>query len=236
MFFSLGDPTSAFQDVRLRRAVSMAIDRDALAKAIYNNDAQRQYYVYLWLGKWAMGQNDLPAETAQYYKYDPANAKRLLTQSGFADRQFKLVFVSGYLGAQYEQASQTVASMLSSAGFKVAPVEVDYQKDYIGGGKGIRYGNYDKDMIDPANPSGTIPWMSSFSTTTIPNLPGEFSPQGQCPGHHDLQGPHTSRRERAGEGIHRYPEISCRQGVHSGGIADTIRLHNDESACRELST
>ena len=44
--------------------------------------------------------------------------------------------------------------MLSSAGFKIAAVQVDYQKDYIGGGKGIRYGNYDKDMIISASPSG----------------------------------------------------------------------------------
>ncbi len=37
--------------------------------------------------------------------------------------------------------------MLSSSGIKIAPVQVDYTKDYFGGGKGIRYGNYDKDSV-----------------------------------------------------------------------------------------
>ena len=148
------DPASAFQDVRVRRAVSMAIDRDALAKAIYNNDAERQFYVYLWLGKWALKQSDMPPETAQYYRYDPAGARQLLTQAGALDRAFKLVYVTGYLGPQYEQASQAVANMLAGAGMKVTPLAVDYQKDFIGGGKGIRYGNYDKDWLISASPSG----------------------------------------------------------------------------------
>jgi len=147
MFVSLGDPSSAFQDIRLRRAVSLAIDRDAISKAIYNNDALPQFYVYLSLGAKALHMSDLPAATAQWYKNDPAQAKQLLQASGFADRPFKLVYFTGFLGPDYEQTGQTLANMLQQAGFKVTPFAGDYQRDYIGGGKGVRYGNFDKDWI-----------------------------------------------------------------------------------------
>jgi peptide/nickel transport system substrate-binding protein len=147
LYFQLGDPSSAFQDVRVRRAFSMAIDRDAIKKAVWNNDAEPQYHVNLSQGKWALHQNELPAETAQWYKYDPAGAKKLMDAAGVADRQFKLLYIVPFQGPEYVKVSLTIANMLSQAGIKIAAVQQDYTKDYFGGGKGIRYGNYDKDSV-----------------------------------------------------------------------------------------
>lgn len=148
LFFQLGDPNSPFQDVRLRRAVSMALDRDALGKTMWAGDAEPGcFYVGHDFGKWALRLNDLSPDVVQYYKFDPAGAKKLLAESGNADKQFKFVYVTGYLAPPYDTAGQTMANMLQSAGFKLSLVAVDYQKDYIGGGKGIRYGNYPSDEI-----------------------------------------------------------------------------------------
>jgi peptide/nickel transport system substrate-binding protein len=148
LYFQLGDPASAFQDVRLRRAFSMAIDRDALYKAVWNSDAEPQFHVTLTQGKWALHQNELPADTAQYYKFDPANAKKMLEASGFTDRQFKLLYIVPFQGADYVKVSLAVANMLSQAGIKIQPVQVDYNKDYFGSnGQGIRFGVYDKDSV-----------------------------------------------------------------------------------------
>jgi len=54
LYFQLGDPSSVFQDVRVRRAISMAIDRDAVAKAVYNNDALDVVFVPGSMGKWSL--------------------------------------------------------------------------------------------------------------------------------------------------------------------------------------
>ncbi len=147
IFVQLGDPNSPFQDIRLRRAMSMGIDRDTVNKVLYQGGAQPQFYAYLSLGQKSLHMSDLPADTAQYYKYNPAQAKQLLQASGFADRPFKLIYFSGFLGPVYEQTAQTLANMLAQAGFKVSAVQLDYQRDYVGGGKGIRYGNYSSDML-----------------------------------------------------------------------------------------
>jgi peptide/nickel transport system substrate-binding protein len=147
MFVSLGDPASPFQDVRLRRAISLGFDRDVISKAMYNNDAEPQFCAYLSLGDKALHMKDLSAETAKWYKYDPAQAKQLLQASGMTDHEFKLVYFTGFLGPAYEQTGQTLANMLQQSGFKITPFAADYQRDYIGGGKGVRYGNFDKDWI-----------------------------------------------------------------------------------------
>ena len=90
---------------------------------------------------------DLSAKTQAYYTYNPSDAKKLLDAAGAGDRSFKLVWATGYMGPDYETGAQTVTNMLSQAGIKITAVSVDYQKDFVGGGKGIRYGNYDQNTI-----------------------------------------------------------------------------------------
>jgi peptide/nickel transport system substrate-binding protein len=147
MFMRLDDPSSPFQDIRLRQAFSVGIDRDAIAKALYSDDAVEQFVVPLSMGKWALTVSDLPADTAQYYKYDIGKAKQLLQAAGTGNQAFKLIYITGFLGPQYEQAAQTAANMLQGAGINITPVSIDYVKDYIGGGKGVRYGNFDTHSV-----------------------------------------------------------------------------------------
>jgi peptide/nickel transport system substrate-binding protein len=82
IWFQLGDPSSPWQDIRLRQALSMAIDRDALGKAVYANDFDLAFNLGASFGKWALSMGDLPASTAQYYQYNPAEAKKLLQAAG----------------------------------------------------------------------------------------------------------------------------------------------------------
>jgi peptide/nickel transport system substrate-binding protein len=147
LYYHMDDPSSPFADIRVRQAISMALDRDTLSKAIYLGDAEPEFYVYLQLGRWALRQQDLPSDVAPFYKYDPANSKKMMQAAGMADHQFQFTYVTSYLGPVYEKISQAIAGMLNQAGIKVNLSAADYTKDFIGGGKGIRYGNYPADMI-----------------------------------------------------------------------------------------
>jgi peptide/nickel transport system substrate-binding protein len=145
VFWQLGDPTSVFQDIRVRRAFNMAVDRDAISKALYNGQTQEPVFVPTYMGKWSLQLSDLPADTQQYYKYNPSEAKKLLQAAGANDLVLKYeTFNSTAVGNKH---GETVNSMLNDAGVKTTYVMFDYNKDYIDSGKGISQGYYPKDMI-----------------------------------------------------------------------------------------
>ena len=149
LYFQLGDPSSPFQDVRLRRAVSMAIDRDTMSKTLYSGQAQAAFVVPPGMGKWALKMQDLSPATAQYFKYDVAGAKKLVDATGAGNIQFKLRYVTGFapFGDIYKTEAEMINNMLNAAGFRTTLVPMDYANDYVGGGKGIRTGNFPSDNI-----------------------------------------------------------------------------------------
>jgi len=146
-FYQLGDPSGPFTDIRVRRAVSMAIDRDALNKVIWNGGASDlEFYVPLNMGRWALRPDQLDASALQYYKFDLANAKKMLDAAGGSSFNVKL---SDYLPDQDEKikSAQTVYNMLKQLSWQIAFVQGDYAKDWLGSGKGVRYGTLAKDTI-----------------------------------------------------------------------------------------
>jgi peptide/nickel transport system substrate-binding protein len=153
LFFQMGDPTSVFLDVRVRRALSLAVDRDALGKVLYGGQAQQMLFIPALMGKWALQVKDLPADVQQYYKYDPSAAKKLLEAAGQTDLQLKLGYVvnvvtpGSVIGSPiYIKHAETLANMLNAVGIKTTLVPQDYNKDFVGGGKGSRNGYFAKDL------------------------------------------------------------------------------------------
>lgn len=149
LYFQLGDPNSPFQDIRLRRAVSLAIDRDAINKAIYDGKGEAAFVVPPGMGKWALKMNDLPSSTAQFFKYSPNEAKKLVDAAGAGNTEFKLRYITGFqpFGDLYRTQSGMINNMLNAVGIKTALLPADYVHDYVGGGKGIRVGNFPSDNI-----------------------------------------------------------------------------------------
>lgn len=81
LHFTLKDTTKPWADVRVRRAVNMAVNRQDLIDKIYNGDASLSGVVPPGFGDWPLTQDELRT----YYKNDIAGAKKLLADAGYAN-------------------------------------------------------------------------------------------------------------------------------------------------------
>ncbi len=146
LWFPLGDASSAFKDIRVRRAASMAIDRDALTKAVWNGKAAWEFQVPLKMGRWALHREELPQDVLQYYTYNLTEAKKLLEAAGGENLNVQLWFFLPHV-AEYTKTAQTVYNMLTALPWKISLVQKDYAKDWLGSGKGVRYGALPPDAM-----------------------------------------------------------------------------------------
>ena len=73
--------SEALQDVRVRQAMSMAVDRDAIIDYVYNGEATVSTFVAPAMGHWVW---DAPAESPLYTQ-DIDAAKALMEEAGYSD-------------------------------------------------------------------------------------------------------------------------------------------------------
>jgi peptide/nickel transport system substrate-binding protein len=128
------DNQPPFNDVRVRRAVSLAIDRDALNKRLFfgnasgwDNVAIPAGFTYWWLDP--KGKDMGPGSA--WYKYDPAQAKQLLAAAGFPQGLTVQYHTTDSYGAAYNQLVDAITGMLQQVGITPKIVTDNYQSVWI---------------------------------------------------------------------------------------------------------
>lgn len=98
-------------DVRVRRALSMAIDREAFNKTIWlGQGLERWSPLFASFGDWALKRQDYPTEVRQYLEYHPDKARTLLAEAGYpTGPQLRLSY-----GRHHGVAAVAVAETLSA--------------------------------------------------------------------------------------------------------------------------
>lgn len=112
-------------DVRVRRALSLAIDRDALISAVAQGMAGYGYgQDHTYFGsEWPFG----PEELGDWHRYDPDKAKRLLAEAGYADGlPRKLEFFLGQTAGFNYNVWVAVAGMWEQIGIQT---DIRYSDD-----------------------------------------------------------------------------------------------------------
>jgi len=105
-----------FNDVRVRRAISQALDRQGLIEAVALR-GEATPAIGRGLAEWSLPVDQLGAG-AKYYQYNPKEAKRLLAEAGFP-KGFKtqLTATSG-LGRDLVDSAQLVQRFLKDVGIE----------------------------------------------------------------------------------------------------------------------
>jgi peptide/nickel transport system substrate-binding protein len=178
LYFQLRDSASPFQNINLRRALSLAIDRQTIGKSLEQDKYALAFNVTLDEGKWAMRIGDLSQDSQQWYQFNLPKAKQMFQDSGQAGKPFKLLFPWPHpRGLPLRNDVEAIYSMLKELPWQLEFVLIDYTKDWVGGGKGVRYGAFPSNSIVITGIEGSsgydgylYNWWDSKSPSSISGL------------------------------------------------------------------
>ncbi len=105
-----------FNDVRVRRAISHAIDRRAIIDAVFVK-GEPTPAIGRGLPEWSPRIDQL-GPGAQYYRYDPKEARRLLAEAGFPNGLKTQLNVTGGYGADIVDSFQLAQRHLKESGIE----------------------------------------------------------------------------------------------------------------------
>jgi peptide/nickel transport system substrate-binding protein len=103
-----------FNDVRVRRAISHAVDRRAIIDSVYLR-GEPTPAIGRGLTEWSPRIDQL-GPGAQYYRHDPKEARRLLAEAGFPQGLKTTLTVTGGYGSDYLDAFQLTQRQLKEGG------------------------------------------------------------------------------------------------------------------------
>ena len=120
-FLSMNMAEEPWTDPRVREAVSLAVDREAMIESIWGGGVLGSPVTAI-LGDWALSED----ERAELQPYDPDRARELLAEAGFPDGfDTQLMVTTGY-GSPTLRASQWVAEDLTAVGIRAEIEQVEY--------------------------------------------------------------------------------------------------------------
>jgi peptide/nickel transport system substrate-binding protein len=118
--------TKPFNDVRVRRALNMAVNKQEIIDKFYGGDAEMlNFPMHPEFVGYHTPLKDMPASVQELFKYDPAKAKKLLAEAGYPNGfSFKLQICSCW--PDQMELMPLVAAYLEMVGVKleIVPMEI----------------------------------------------------------------------------------------------------------------
>ncbi|MBI2918243.1 MAG: hypothetical protein HYY01_09630 [Chloroflexi bacterium] len=107
-----------FSDVRVRRALSMALDREAIVKGPHGGKAVISAILRPGM-PYALSLEDLSPQVRQYVEYHPDRAKALLAEAGYTNGFDTVINTNrGYTQHNHQAVWEAVAEMLGRVGIR----------------------------------------------------------------------------------------------------------------------
>jgi peptide/nickel transport system substrate-binding protein len=136
-----------FNDVRVRQALSLALDRKGILDATQEGVGAINGPLPAALSEWALPIAEL-GEGAKYYRYDPGEARRLLTAAGYPNGFPGSVCFSTYGSTVLVDTMQLVLKDLKAVGIDAA---LD-QREYGAYQASCRLGKFESMVFGPFTP------------------------------------------------------------------------------------
>jgi peptide/nickel transport system substrate-binding protein len=136
-----------YSDVRVRQAISLAVDREAIISDVLEGVGVLNAAVPAALKDWAVPVNQL-GEGAKYFKRDVAEAKRLLAAAGYPNGFSAGLCFTTYGSTVLVDAAQIVLKSLKDVGIEA---KLD-QKEYGAYITSCFYGKFDAMTYGPQTP------------------------------------------------------------------------------------
>ncbi len=114
-----------FNDVRVRRAISMAIDRRELIDVVMDGAGVINPPLAAAMAEWALP-IDQPGEGARNYEFDPRTAGRLLAEAGYPQGLETVMNFVSYGSRPYLDTLQLLVRYLDAVGIRVKLVGKEY--------------------------------------------------------------------------------------------------------------
>lgn len=226
--------SSPFRDERVRRAVSMAFDRDAMLQLSYDGQGVYHNIVPAHLGKWWLDPKSADAgDAGKYFKHDVREAKALLAAAGAVGLQFKFIYTNNAYGERFNQWAETAATMLKDIGLQPTIVVQDYATQYITPKTGTFYGNFEGMFFGLQSPLTDAHDYLFNMAHSVSSRNHAGVNDGALDGA-DRQGSVHDGRADAGEAGARDPEVHERQDVLRAGL-HRPRLHRVSALDQGLS-
>ena len=137
-----------FNDVRVRRALALAVDRKAWVEELYSGRGRDALLVLPWLEWWNLPPQEMGEDGKYYTTYDPAEARKLLAAAGAegATYHVQAANVGSYI-VTYPNID-LMASFADAIGLKQELDIVDYAT-HIGGASFPEGGIYQSWIVRP---------------------------------------------------------------------------------------
>jgi len=161
-----------FNDVRVRQAIALALNRQEWVDTIYmGHGVVDNGVLNAAMTRWKLPTDQL-GEGAKYYRYDPQESKRLLAEAGYTNGFETTFTVSGGVGTATMEGCELIVDYLSRVDIKVTlkPMETGAWLSSVASGGKYEGMAYSGEWVTPCAGLKIVGWYGPTQLTNISHV------------------------------------------------------------------